>query len=62
MLDLGLVDEVQVAVVPVLLGGGRALLEPPATRARLRLAQHRLFAQTGTLLLEYEVLRSRAPD
>jgi dihydrofolate reductase len=57
MLDLGLVDEVQVAIVPVLLGGGRPLLEPPAARARLRLTSHRLYAQTGTVLLEYEVAK-----
>jgi dihydrofolate reductase len=55
LLDLGLVDEVQVAVVPVLLGSGRPLLEPPAAKANLRLTGHRLYAQTGTLLLEYEV-------
>jgi dihydrofolate reductase len=55
LLELGLVDEVQVAVVPVLLGGGRALLEPPAPRSRLRLARHRVYPRTGTVLLEYEV-------
>ncbi len=54
-LDLGLVDSVEVAVVPVLLGGGIPLLPSPAARARLRLAQHRVFAKTGTALLEYAV-------
>jgi dihydrofolate reductase len=57
LLQLGLVDEVQVAVVPVLLGGGRPLLESPATRASLRLTKHTLYSRTGTVLLDYEVVK-----
>jgi dihydrofolate reductase len=57
LLEAGLVDEVQVAVVPVLLGGGRPLLEPPAERATLRLARHTLYSRTGTVLLDYEVVK-----
>ena len=55
-LKLGLVDEVQVAIVPVLLGEGLPLLPSPAARARLRLRSHRLYDKTGTLLLDYEVV------
>lgn len=55
LLGLGLVDEVQVAVVPVLLGGGRPLLQPPAVRSSLRLTKHTLYRKTGTVLLDYEV-------
>jgi dihydrofolate reductase len=55
LLDLGLVDTVEVAIVPVLLGGGLPLLPPPAGRARLELASHRVYDKTGTLLLVYRV-------
>jgi dihydrofolate reductase len=52
-----LVDGVDVAIVPVLLGGGLPLLATPAPTLRLRLRSHRLFAATGTLFLEYDVER-----
>jgi len=57
LLAAGLVDEVSVAVVPVLLGAGIPLLPPPAGRARLALKKHRVYATTGTVLLEYDILR-----
>jgi dihydrofolate reductase len=57
LLSLGLVDEVQVAVIPVLLGGGRPLLEPPTERATLRLTKRTLYSQTGTVLLDYAVVK-----
>jgi dihydrofolate reductase len=57
LLNLGLVDEIQVAVVPVLLGGGRPLLEAPAERASLRLTKHTLYPKTGTVLLDFEVVK-----
>jgi len=53
LLDLGLVDEVEVVVVPVLLGDGVPLL-PTGARARLRLVQHRVYVKTGTVQLTYE--------
>lgn len=56
LLDLGLVDAVEVAVVPVLLGGGVPLL-PPGARAQLRLVNSRVYATTGTVSLEYAVKR-----
>jgi dihydrofolate reductase len=52
----GLVDGVDVAIVPVLLGGGIPLL-PPGPRLSLRLRAHRLYATTGTVFLEYDVER-----
>ena len=57
LLAADLVDEVSVAVVPVLLGAGIALLPPPANRARLVLKKHRVYAATGTVSLEYDILR-----
>jgi dihydrofolate reductase len=61
LLDLGLVDEVQVGVVPVLVGDGLPLVEHPAKLAKLRLTGHRVYQKTGTVLLDYEVLRA-SPD
>lgn len=55
LLALELVDAVQVAVIPVLLGGGVPVLPSPATRAKLRLTSHRIYEKTGTVLLDYAV-------
>jgi dihydrofolate reductase len=57
LLELGLVDEVQVGLVPVLLGGGLPMVEHPARLARLELAGQRTYAKTGTVLLDYRVVR-----
>ena len=55
LLELGLVDQVQVGIVPVLLGDGLPLVEHPAQRASLKLTKHRVYAKTGTVLLDYDV-------
>lgn len=52
-LELGLVDTVEVAIIPVLLGAGLPLLPGAKERARLRLTKHRVYEKTGTTLLEY---------
>ena len=56
LLELGLVDSVEVAGIPVLLGGGVPFLPEPATRAKLKLVNHRIYEKTGTVFLEYAVL------
>jgi dihydrofolate reductase len=53
LLELGLVDSVEVAVIPVLLGGGVPVLPHPAKQAKLRLVNHRIYEKTGTVSLEY---------
>jgi dihydrofolate reductase len=60
LLDAGLVDAVEVAVIPVLLGGGTPLLPPPGDRARLRLVGSRVYETTGTVALEYAVEKPKA--
>jgi len=54
-LELGLVDAVEPAVIPVLLGGGIPLLPAPAARARLKLTGHKLYPKSGIVLLGYAV-------
>jgi dihydrofolate reductase len=57
LLAAGLVDEIAMSVVPVLLGGGIPLLPSPAGRARLKLKKQRVYEKTGTIGLEYDILR-----
>jgi dihydrofolate reductase len=54
LLEARLVDTVEVAVIPVLLGGGIPLLPPPAQRAKLRLVGSKVFT-TGIVSLEYAI-------
>lgn len=54
LLDLGCVDSVEPAVVPVLLGGGIPFLPAPALQTKLSLTRHRVYP-TGIVLLEYAV-------
>ena len=54
LLDAGLVDTVEVAVIPVLLGGGIPLLPPPSKKAQLKLTGHKVY-KTGIVSLEYAV-------
>jgi dihydrofolate reductase len=53
-LDAGLVDTIEVAVIPVLLGGGIPLVLPPAQQTKLTLKGHRLYG-TGIVSLEYAI-------
>jgi dihydrofolate reductase len=55
-LDTGLVDDVEVAVIPVLLGTGISLLPPPYSPIKLRLINHHLY-RSGRVSLTYEVQR-----
>lgn len=55
MLAMGLVDAVEVAVIPVLLGGGTPLLPAVGKGCKLTLAHHHHYQKTGTMMLEYRV-------
>ncbi len=57
LLAAGLVDAVEVSLIPVLLGGGIPLLPSPAARATLKLRTQRLYKTTGTIGLEYDIVR-----
>ena len=54
LLEVGCVDTVEIAIMPVLLGGGVPLLPPPATQTKLKLVRHEVHP-TGTVSLVYEV-------
>jgi dihydrofolate reductase len=48
------VDTIELAVIPVLLGGGIPLFPPPAKPAKLTLTGHKIY-QTGIVKLEYSI-------
>ncbi|HTM30225.1 MAG TPA: dihydrofolate reductase family protein [Vicinamibacterales bacterium] len=50
----GLVDGVDVAVIPILLGGGIPLRPPGGARIPLRLRRHRLYPSSGIVFVEYD--------
>lgn len=56
LLAEGVVDGIEVAVIPILLGGGIPLLPAPADRVPLRLEDRRIYEKTGTVWLEYAVV------
>jgi dihydrofolate reductase len=54
LLDAGLVDVVEIAVMPVMLGSGIPLL-PPGASTKLVLADHRVLPKSGIVALSYSV-------
>jgi dihydrofolate reductase len=58
LLAAELVDSIEVSVIPILLGSGIPLLPPPASRARLKLREHKLYPKTGIVGLAYDITRS----
>ena len=54
LLDVGLVDTVEVAVIPVLLGAGIPLL-PPGGATKLELADQKILPDSGIVALSYSV-------
>lgn len=58
--EAGLVDRVQVAVIPVLLGGGIPLLSSTAKRIQLKLNAQKVYG-TGIVSLEYTIMKVPPP-
>ena len=54
--EAGVVDTVEVAVIPILLGGGIPLLPSPAKRIGLSLKAHKVY-ESGIVSLEYTITR-----
>ena len=57
LLEAGLVDTVEVSLMPILLGGGIPLLPTPASRVKLVFRSYRLYPKSGIVGLEYDVAR-----
>ena len=57
LLDEGLVDTVEVSLIPVLLGAGISLMPPPYGAQPLRLTSQKVLPTTGTLSLAYDIVR-----
>jgi dihydrofolate reductase len=57
LLGDGLVDGVDVGIVPVVLGGGIPLLPSPAPRTKLILRNRRVYEKSGIVGLEYDAAR-----
>ena len=60
LLEADLVDRIEVGLIPVLLGGGIPLLPPPAGRTMLKLRKQRVYEKTGSIGLEYDIVRNHA--
>jgi len=54
----GLLDGIDVAVIPVVLAKGLPMVAIPGPQLSLKLRAHRLYAKTGTLFLEYDVVHN----
>ena len=62
LLEAGLVDSVEVGVMPVLLGGGIPLLPAPARQAKLKLIKQTVYKTSGIIGLEYAVEKPAVKD
>jgi dihydrofolate reductase len=60
LLEAGLVDSVEVGVMPVLLGRGIPLFPTPARQAKLKLTNQKVYKTSGIVGLEYAVEKSPA--
>jgi dihydrofolate reductase len=60
LLEAGVVDTVEVAVIPVLLGGGIPLLPPPARQTSLKLTGYKVYQKSGIVMLHYSVRKGDA--
>ena len=58
LLTAGLVDRLEMSVIPVLLGTGIPVFPPPG-RVTLKLRSQRLYKKTGTLGLEYDIVNAK---
>lgn len=54
LLEAGLVDTVEIALIPVLLGGGIPMLPPPSQKVKLELTSSKALS-TGIVMLTYKV-------
>lgn len=58
LFELDLVDTVEPAVIPIVLGAGIPMFPSPTVRRSLRLTGEKRYDKTGTLFLQYAVIRA----
>jgi dihydrofolate reductase len=58
LLVAGLVDRIEMSVIPVLLGTGIPVFPPPG-RVTLKLRSQRLYQTTGTVGVEYDIVNAK---
>ncbi len=56
LLDARLVDGVDAAIVPIVLGSGVPFVAPRAARTRLRLTNRRVYETSGIVALQYDTM------
>jgi dihydrofolate reductase len=56
LLEAGLVDTVEIAVIPVLLGEGIPLLPGAVKKTRLKLTGNKVYNKSGIVMLQYSVV------
>jgi len=59
LLDAGLVDTVEIAVMPVMIGSGIPVL-PPGSTTKLVLADQKILKRSGIVVLSYSAPKGRA--
>ncbi len=59
LLAIGQVDTVELAVIPVLLGGGIPFLPAAAERKALRLSSHQVYPKSGIVSLRYDIVYAK---
>ena len=57
--EAGMVDTVEVAVLPTLLGGGVPLAATLSRHVHLALTAHRVYEKTGMVVLTYDIVKPR---
>jgi dihydrofolate reductase len=62
LMEAGVVDSVELAIIPVLLGGGTPMLPTPAPQQKLSLTRHYVYPKSGIVMLEYDVEKKRARE
>jgi dihydrofolate reductase len=60
LLEVGCVDTVEPAIIPILLGGGRPFLPVPTVRRRLSLTETKVYEKSGIVLLKYDVASEKS--
>ena len=55
LLEMGVVDTVEVSIIPMILGAGIPLVPPPAKQAKLKLTSRRVYETSGIVSLEYAI-------